>query len=128
MVPKELRYSKEHEWLKLEGGRGRIGITDFAQQSLGDVVFVELPEVGQKLTAGDAFGVVESVKAASDCYTPVAGTVVAVNEALLDDPQLINQEPYGGGWMMEVELADPAEVENLMTAEEYEKLTQEGGE
>lgn len=128
MVPRELRYSKEHEWLKLEGGRGRIGITDFAQQSLGDVVFVELPEVGQKLAAGDAFGVVESVKAASDCYTPVAGTVVAVNEALPDDPQLINQDPYGDGWMMEVELADPAEVENLMTAEDYEKLIQEGGE
>ncbi|HBT47499.1 MAG TPA: glycine cleavage system protein GcvH [Peptococcaceae bacterium] len=124
-VPVNLRYSKDHEWVEVEGNRARIGITDYAQQSLGDIVFVELPQVGDELTAQDSFGVVESVKSASDVYTPVSGKVVTVNEALLDSPQLINSDPYGKGWLIEVEMNDPSEVDNLLDAESYRKLISE---
>ncbi|MGI9951164.1 glycine cleavage system protein GcvH [Moorellaceae bacterium AZ2] len=124
-IPVHLRYSKDHEWVEVEGNRARIGITDYAQQSLGDIVFVELPQVGDELTAQDSFGVVESVKSASDVYTPVSGKVVAVNEALLDSPQLINSDPYGKGWLIEIEMLDPSEVENLLDAESYQKLITE---
>ncbi|GFN24106.1 glycine cleavage system protein GcvH [Thermanaeromonas sp. C210] len=124
-IPVHLRYSKDHEWVEVEGNRARIGITDYAQQSLGDIVFVELPQVGDELTAQDSFGVVESVKSASDVYTPVSGKVVAVNEALLDSPQLINSDPYGKGWLIEIEMSDPSEVDNLLDAESYRKLTSE---
>ncbi|MBE3580444.1 MAG: glycine cleavage system protein GcvH [Thermoanaerobacteraceae bacterium] len=124
-IPVHLRYSKDHEWVEVEGNRARIGITDYAQQSLGDIVFVELPQVGDELTAQDSFGVVESVKSASDVYTPVSGKVVAVNEALLDNPQLINSDPYGKGWLIEIEMSDPSEVDNLLDAESYRKLISE---
>ncbi|MBE3573636.1 MAG: glycine cleavage system protein GcvH [Moorella humiferrea] len=123
--PANLYYSKEHEWVAVEGNRARIGITDYAQESLGDIVFVELPQVGDELAAGDSFGVVESVKSASDVYAPVGGKVVAVNEALLDSPQDINADPYGKGWMIEVEMSDPAEVEKLMDSGAYQQLVKE---
>ena len=123
--PANLHYSKDHEWVEIDGNRARIGITDYAQESLGDIVFVELPQVGDELSAGDSFGVVESVKSASDVYTPVGGKVVAVNEALLDAPQDINTDPYGKGWMIELELVDPGEVESLMDAGAYQQLVQE---
>lgn len=124
-IPEGLFYTKEHEWLQLKGNRCRIGITDYAQQSLGDIVFVELPQVGDEFRAGESFGVVESVKSASDVYMPVSGRVVAVNEELLEEPQKINQDPYGKGWMIEVELADPSEIARLLGAEAYQKLLEE---
>ncbi|AKX94766.1 glycine cleavage system H protein [Moorella thermoacetica] len=123
--PAHLHYSKDHEWVEVDGNRARIGITDYAQESLGDIVFVELPQVGDELATGDSFGVVESVKSASDVYAPVGGKVVAVNEALLDAPQDINADPYGKGWMIELELSDPSEVESLMDASAYLELVKE---
>ena len=105
-TPDELRYTKEHEWIRVENGRGTVGITDFAQDALGDVVFVELPAVGTTLTAGQIFGVVESNKTVSDLFAPVAGQVVEVNEALKTHPELVNQDPYGSGWMIRVAMSD----------------------
>ncbi|MEW6662424.1 MAG: glycine cleavage system protein GcvH [Bacillota bacterium] len=128
ITPQELLYSKEHEWVKVVGSKAVIGITDYAQNSLGDLVFVELPQVGSQVTAGSFFGVVESVKAASDCYSPVTGTVVAVNEALMESPELINQDPYGKGWIMEVELENGSLPADLMTAEQYANMIKEGGQ
>jgi glycine cleavage system H protein len=104
--PEELRYTKEHEWLRIENGRGTVGITDFAQDALGDVVFVELPAVGTALAAGQIFGVVESNKTVSDLFAPVAGQVVEVNETLKTQPELVTQDPYGGGWMIRVAISD----------------------
>jgi glycine cleavage system H protein len=119
MVPEGLYYTKEHEWIKLEGDRGRIGITHFAQSQLGDVVFAELPKVGRVLRQMEAFGVVESVKAVSDLYCPLTGEVLEVNSSLESSPEQINTDPYGQGWIIVVNMADPKELENLMTAEEY---------
>ncbi|HEY3109532.1 MAG TPA: glycine cleavage system protein GcvH, partial [Chloroflexota bacterium] len=104
MYPEELKYTAEHEWIKVEGRRGRIGITTFAQDQLGDVVYVELPKVGSKVSQFAVFGVIDSVKASSDLYSPVTGTVAAVNESLSENPELVNSDPYGQGWMLEVEL------------------------
>lgn len=118
-VPEELQYTKDHEWLRIEGGEGVIGITDFAQDALGDVVFVELPAVGATLAQGDAFGVVESNKSVSDLYAPVAGTVVAVNEALVDAPESVNADPYGAGWMVRIKLDGPAGGDGLLDAAGY---------
>ncbi len=118
-VPDDLRYTKEHEWLRLEGAEGVVGITDFAQDALGDVVFVELPAVGAVLSAGQAFGVVESNKTVSDLFAPVGGRVLAVNQALRDEPELVNQEPYGAGWMIRIALTAPAEVDGLLDAAAY---------
>jgi glycine cleavage system H protein len=120
MVPKELRYSKEHEWVKVEGGEAVIGISDHAQEELGDVVYVELPPVGQQLEQFKTFGVVESVKAASDLYSPVSGEVVAVNGVLTKSPEKVNEDPYGSGWMIRVRLKDSAELNKLMDATAYE--------
>ena len=117
-VLEELYYSKDHEWVKVEGNRALIGISDHAQLGLGDVVYVELPEVDIQLQAGDALGVVESVKAASDIYTPVSGKVLKVNEELVDAPEQINEDPYGS-WMIELELIDSSELEGLLSAEDY---------
>lgn len=125
-IPKELRYSEEHEWVKVDGSRVTVGITEFAQHELGDIVFVELPEVGAVLKANEPFGSVESVKTVSELYAPVSGKVVEVNGNLSDSPELVNESPYEGAWMVVVELADAAELDSLLTAEQYEKMTNQG--
>lgn len=119
MVPQNLQYTAEHEWVKVEGGEVTVGITDHAQELLGDLVFVELPESGTKMSAEEEFGVVESVKAASDLYSPVTGEVVAVNEALAETPETINSDPYGDGWIAQVRMDDPGELEGLLDADGY---------
>ena len=122
-VPSDLRYAKSHEWLKPAGdGTAIIGITDYAQASLGDITYVQVPKVGAVLKAGDTFGVVESVKAASDLYAPVAGTVLEVNSALDSAPETVNQKPYEGGWMLKLKLADPTSPATLLDAAAYTKL------
>lgn len=118
-VLKNLLYTKEHEWVKVSGGKAYIGITDFAQHSLGDIVFVELPEVDSELVEGDTFGVVESVKAASDIYMPVDGKVLEANDVIVDDPAIINEDAYEN-WMVQIEISNKAQLDDLMTAEEYE--------
>jgi glycine cleavage system H protein len=123
--PKELRYSQEHEWVAIEENIATIGITDYAQEQLGDVVYVELPEVGTQVTKDEAFGVVESVKAVSDVYAPVSGTVTEINVPLPDSPETINEDPYGDAWMIRVDMSDPDEVEDLMTAAQYKKFVEE---
>nr|MDH3091394.1 glycine cleavage system protein GcvH [Bacillus velezensis]WGD99931.1 glycine cleavage system protein GcvH [Bacillus velezensis] len=124
-TPKEMRYSKEHEWVKVEDGKARIGITHFAQAELGDIVFVELPEVGAEIKADEPFGGVESVKTVSELYAPINGTVTEVNEDLDDSPEFVNESPYEKAWMIVVEPADAEEIENLMTSEQYDEMTQE---
>ena len=124
-VPKELRYTKEHEWLKVEGSKGVIGITDFAQEQLGDVVFVEVPAVGTDLEQEGTFGVVESVKTVSDLFAPISGKVAAVNKDLEANPELVNQEPFGKGWMIEIEMANPGQVDDMLSADEYEAFIKE---
>lgn len=127
MYPADLKYSREHEWIKVEGKRGRIGITDHAQKALGDVVFVELPKVGRAVRQMETFGVVESVKAVSDVYAPVGGTVVEANAMLETKPELVNKDCYGGGWMIVVDIADPKELNKLMDVKAYEAfLASEG--
>jgi glycine cleavage system H protein len=123
MYPDDLRYSKDHEWVRAEGSRATIGITNFAADELGDIVFVELPEVGAQLTQFASFGVVESVKAVSDLYAPVSGEVAAVNEALREKPELMNADPFGEGWIVRIELKAPDEVEQLMDAAAYQAQT-----
>ena len=121
-VPADLRYAKSHEWLKLASdGTATVGITDYAQNSLGDITYVQVPKIGAVLKAGETFGVVESVKAASDLYSPVAGTVVAVNPVLVGTPETVNSAPYDGGWMLKLKLANPAEAASLLDAAAYEK-------
>ncbi len=122
MYPQDCRYSKDHEWIKVAGDRGRVGITDYAQKQLGDVVFLELPEVGRSLKAGEQFGTVESVKAVSELYSPVAGEVVEVNAALAAKPETINKDPHGEGWMIVLKMADPAGVGALLDAVAYQAL------
>ena len=124
--PKNYRYSKEHEWIKVDGGVATIGITDYAQHELGDVVFVELPEVGRSLAAGEACAVVESVKAASDIYAPVAATVVAINVQLAESPELINQDPYRRGWIMRLKPAAQLADSGLLSALDYQALAAAG--
>jgi len=119
MYPEEFRYSKDHEWIRVDGDRGRVGITDYAQKQLGDVVFLELPEVGRTLSAGEQFGTVESVKAVSELYSPVAGEVVEANAALVSTPEVINQDPHGEAWMIVVRVTDPSSLDGLMDAKAY---------
>jgi glycine cleavage system H protein len=126
MVPGDLRYTKEHEWVRVDGDEAVVGITKFAADQLGDIVFVELPDVGRALDAHATFGVVESVKAVSDLFAPVAGEVTATNEALAGSPELVNSDPFGEGWMLRVRLADAAQLDGLMDAAAYEQLTAEG--
>lgn len=125
VAPKELRYSEEHEWLKIEGEKVRIGITDFAQEELGDIVFVELPEVGTTVSADDPFGSVESVKTVSELYAPVSGKIVEINEELVENPEYVNESAYDKAWMVVIEPFDMNEIEQLMTAEQYEELINE---
>ena len=121
--PDDLRYSKEHEWVRVDGSRATIGITSFAADELGDIVFVELPEVGASVAQFATFGVVESVKAVSDLYSPISGEVVEVNQALGDTPELLNSDPFGGGWIVIVELTDTSELDRLMDAAAYSDET-----
>lgn len=124
-IPKEYRYSEEHEWVKVEGNKVTVGITDFAQHELGDIVFVELPEVGTELKANEPFGSVESVKTVSELYAPVSGKVLEINEELSDSPELVNESPYETAWMVVLEISDASELENLLSAEKYEALISE---
>ncbi len=123
--PEDLKYSKEHEWVFVEENVATVGITDFAQDQLGDIVFVELPAVGDKVSKEDAFGVVESVKAVSDIYAPVSGKVLEVNDDLPENPEMVNEDSYGDGWMIKIEMNDPEELQDLMTAAEYEEYVAE---
>jgi glycine cleavage system H protein len=121
-VPKNLKYTEDHEWIRVEGDYGYVGITDYAQSNLGDIVFVEIETVGENLGKSEAFGNIEAVKAVEELYMPVSGEVVEVNPALEASPEVVNKDPYGEGWMIKVKLAEPAEVNDLMDADGYEKL------
>jgi len=123
-IPGELRYSSDHEWVSVQGTRARIGITEYAQDALGDVVYVQVPELGATVSAGDSFGEVESTKSVSDVYAPLSGTVVAINDALADAPETINRDPYGGGWLCEIEISDASELDALLDADAYQALVQ----
>ena len=122
-VPEDLHYSKDHEWVRVEGDEAIIGITDYAQNSLGDVVYVELPKAGEPFAAHESFGSVESVKAVSEIFTPVSGEVAEANESLNDEPEKVNKDPYGEGWMIKMKMSAPGEVDSLLTAAEYEDFT-----
>jgi glycine cleavage system H protein len=125
MYPQELLYTKEHEWIRVDELIGTIGITDHAQKELGDIVFVELPRVGDQLTANESFGTVESVKAVSEIYSPVTGVVTAINSKLQSSPEIVNADPHGDAWLIRVRLTDRREIENLMTADDYEAYIKE---
>ncbi|MBM4245783.1 MAG: glycine cleavage system protein GcvH [Deltaproteobacteria bacterium] len=124
-LPEDLKYTREHEWVAIAGSVATVGITDHAQEQLGDVVFVELPSVGDRIEKADAFGVVESTKAVSDVYAPLSGEVAEVNDDLPDNPELINEDPYGDGWMVKITLGDNADLTDLMTADEYRKFIED---
>lgn len=127
--PEDVKYTEQHEWLRMEGDRARVGITDYAQDALGDVVYVDIPEVGTEVKAGEPFGEVESTKSVSDVYAPVSGKVTERNATLTDAPETVNQDPYGDGWMIVVELSDPSEVQALLDAASYRSFTErESGE
>lgn len=123
--PKDLKYTKEHEWVRVEGNIATVGITDYAQDSLGDVVYVELPQEGGSVTKSEPFGVVESVKAVSDLYSPISGSVSEVNDAIVDNPEVINEDPYGDAWMIKVEVNSPDDLADLLSSEEYQKFIEE---
>jgi glycine cleavage system H protein len=125
MYPSDFRYTKDHEWIKVEGSLGTIGITDYAQHELGDVVFVELPKVGARVKAGETFGSVESVKAVSDIFTPVSGEIAEINSLLADQPEKINSDPHGVAWLVKIKLDDPKEVDPLMDAKAYQSYVDE---
>ena len=125
MVPKDLRYTKEHEWVRVEGDLATVGITEFAAEQLGDIVFVELPEIGRTVAQSTAVGVIESVKAVSDLFAPLSGEVVESNSELSNAPELLNSDPFGKGWMLRIHVADAAQVEGLLDAAAYEQLTSE---
>ena len=120
MYPEDLLYTDNHEWIRVEDGEGTIGITEYATDQLGDLVFVELPEEGDEFGQGDSFGVIESVKAVEDFYMPAGGEITEVNEELLDAPEIITEDPYGDGWIIKVEIADESDLDNLMNSEDYE--------
>lgn len=123
-VPGDLKYSSDHEWVAIDGPRVRIGITDYAQDALGDVVYVQAPVIGTAVAAGDSFGEIESTKSVSDVYAPVTGTIVAINDALGDDPTVLNSDPYGTGWLCEIEYANAGELDDLLDAAGYQALTE----
>jgi glycine cleavage system H protein len=123
--PNDRRYSKEHEWLKVDGERATIGITDYAQDQLGDVVYVDLPAVGATITQFDKMGEIESVKAVSELFTPASGEVLEQNQAVIDKPELVNSDPHGDGWLIRIRLSDPAEPDNLLSSDEYDALIKE---
>ena len=122
-IPDDLHYSKDHEWVRVDGNIAIVGITDYAQDSLGDVVYVELPKAGDKFAANESFGSVESVKAVSEVFSPVSGSIAGINDSLNDEPEKVNADPYGDGWMIRVEMSNAGEVDSLLTAAEYEDFT-----
>ena len=126
--PADLKYTKEHEWVQLNGDVGTVGITDYAQDQLGDIVFIDLPAVGAAVKQMDKFGEIESVKAVSELYSPVTGEVVEANAALAGSPQLVNDDPYGGGWMLRIRLSEPGEIEKLLSAQDYDDFIAQGAE
>ena len=126
--PEDLKYSKEHEWVRVNGDVATIGITDYAQDQLGEIVFVELPDEGEEFSKGDAFGVVESVKSVSDAYSPVGGTIMELNDPVVDSPEIVNEDPYGEGWLVKIEISDKTELKELMTAKQYEAFIKEESE
>jgi glycine cleavage system H protein len=128
MYPSDYLYSREHEWVRVEGDVCILGITEFAQQELGEVVFVELPEVGQVFDSGDELGTIESVKAVAEIYTPVAGEIIEANEAVVDDPELLNEDPHHEGWLLKIRFSSAADLKQLMNAEQYEAYTKSGEE
>jgi glycine cleavage system H protein len=128
MYPEEYRYSKEHEWIKVDGDRGTIGITDYAQQQLGDVVFVELPEVGATFSAQEVFGNIESVKAVSELFCPISGEILEINQTAVDSPEMVNKDPHGEAWLIVIKIQDPAEVAGLLSAADYQKYLEEEAE
>ncbi len=121
-IPADLKYTEDHEWVRVEGDTATVGVTDFAQGELGDVVFVEIETEGEELDKGETFGTVEAVKTVSDLFMPVGGEVSEVNEELADEPELVNKDPYGKGWMVKIKVADPSELDDLMSADDYEKM------
>ena len=121
-IPAELKYTQDHEWVRVEGDVAFVGVTDFAQGELGDVVFVEIETEGEELDKGELFGTVEAVKTVSDLFMPVCGEVTEVNEALADEPELVNKDPYGAGWMIKIKLSDSSDLNNMLSAEEYQKM------
>ncbi|OQA29212.1 MAG: Glycine cleavage system H protein [Verrucomicrobia bacterium ADurb.Bin345] len=127
-VPRELRYTKTHEWVKLDGNIVTVGVTDFAQEQLSDLTYVELPDVDDEVAASDEIGVVESVKAASDVYAPVAGVIVEVNRDVQETPEIVNSDPYGAGWLFKIRASDPDDVDSLLDADQYEELLPEAPE
>ncbi len=127
MYPDDRQYSKEHEWIKMEGDRGSVGITDYAQKQLGDVVYVELPDVGVKLTANEVFGTIESVKAVSELFSPVGGEVVDVNQSVVDSPEMVNKDPHGNSWLMIIKVDEAMELGKLLTATQYQELVDKEG-
>lgn len=124
-IPEDIKFTETHEWVRVEENRATIGVTDFAQKELGDIVYVETPDVDAEYDKGEAFGVVESTKAVNDIYSPLSGTIVEINEELEDAPELINEDPYERGWICVIELSDPSEVDNLLDPKDYEKLIKE---
>jgi len=126
MYPSDCRYTRDHEWVRIEGDTCTLGITDFAQKELGEVVYVEQPEVGHLFDAHDEIGTIESVKAVAEVFTPVAGEIVEINEALKDDPQLVNEDPHADGWLVKIKFSDSSDFDELMNAEDYEAFTKEG--
>lgn len=127
-IPEDLKYSKEHEWVRVSGNIATIGVTDFAQSQLGEIVFVELPDEGEEFGEGDAVGVVESVKSVNDVYAPVSGRVVETNDPIVDSPEIVNEDSYGEGWFIKLEISDPRELKDLMTAKQYETYIKEESE
>lgn len=127
-IPENLVYSSEHEWCRVEGDTIVIGITDFAQGELGDVVFIELPDAGSSTVAGNEFGTIEAVKAVAELYAPISGEVMEINDAVVDSPEMVNEDPYGNGWMLKIQMSNPAELDTLLSAEAYGELIGEGGE
>jgi len=123
--PKNLKYHKQHDWARIEGDVATLGVTDYAQESLGDIVYIELPEVGAEVSAGTSYAEIESVKAVSDVFAPVSGTVIEANDEVVDAPELINESPYEDGWLIKVKLSDPGEADELMSAEDYEEMLAE---
>lgn len=124
-TPEDLKYTTEHEWVRIEGDIATVGITDYAQDQLGDIVFVELPEEGDDIEKGDTFGVVESTKSVSDLYVPLSGKVIESNDPLLDSPEIVNEDPYGEGWMIRIKMSNPNEAKELMATDAYQKMVEE---